>query len=421
MPFPASTTLRAILLSFSLLCACGPVLAVDEGGEPGRDAPAVIGGSVAPAGRQPWMAALVRRAENSSQASTRQTCGGVLIAPAWVLTAAHCLNGHKPDSLHVIIGRNDLNASGGEVLSPVEFIKHPLYGSAPAHDIALIRLERASAAVPIPLARTIDETRLASEELDLYGWGYQSYRSLYECEVDAAASVKNPEDFACRTLLRSSGTKPSELMEGRGRIHSHQACDARLRDYRRSRDLPLSSHPYFSDERTPGVLCIWDEEDIHSACYGDSGGPLVAQIGGRAVAVGVASYGTAAECKSKGQISAYTSVAHFRNFIDEAMLRDEALGFANLCPGKVVPIVGYFPQEDGTTRVRLSWPAQRAASGYRIFYSPFENPGMIGKADVTDLELAVFLKPGQKFRVAVQARSAACDGPMSNLLTVSVP
>ena len=61
---------------------------------------ALVGGSDAQSGAQPWMAALLRNSTNPDlPPSARQFCGGTLIAPAWVVTAAHCVAGYVESKL----------------------------------------------------------------------------------------------------------------------------------------------------------------------------------------------------------------------------------------------------------------------------------------------------------------------------------
>jgi hypothetical protein len=52
------------------------------------DAPAIVGGQEAQPGAWPWAAALVSAGE--PDAFKGQFCGGVVIDPVWVLSAAHC-------------------------------------------------------------------------------------------------------------------------------------------------------------------------------------------------------------------------------------------------------------------------------------------------------------------------------------------
>ena len=48
----------------------------------------IVGGTETTAHQWPWMAAIVSRGENNLVDG--QFCGGTLIHPYWVLTAAHC-------------------------------------------------------------------------------------------------------------------------------------------------------------------------------------------------------------------------------------------------------------------------------------------------------------------------------------------
>lgn len=65
-----------------------------------------------PDGKYPFVVAL----ENSGF----QFCGRSVVAPTWVMTAAHCMTNSSgtenilASNLHVIIGRYDLITTGGE-------------------------------------------------------------------------------------------------------------------------------------------------------------------------------------------------------------------------------------------------------------------------------------------------------------------
>ena len=71
-----------------------------------------------------------------------------MIAPRWVLTAAHCVDGDDPDDIEVLVGTHDLE-KGGRRVEVKRILMHEGYSNAPAgNDIALIELAR-PAAVPV--------------------------------------------------------------------------------------------------------------------------------------------------------------------------------------------------------------------------------------------------------------------------------
>ena len=54
----------------------------------------IVGGTEAPINSWPWQAMLMT-------SSNRQFCGGSLIDPSWVLTAAHCVRGLSSSKVKV--------------------------------------------------------------------------------------------------------------------------------------------------------------------------------------------------------------------------------------------------------------------------------------------------------------------------------
>src|SRR3712207_1000322 len=72
---------------------------------------AVVGGSTVAAGEYPWQVALLMATPGGTS-----LCGGTLIAPDRVLTAAHCTAGMNPgDAFEVVADTNDLVLDPGQV------------------------------------------------------------------------------------------------------------------------------------------------------------------------------------------------------------------------------------------------------------------------------------------------------------------
>ena len=94
----------------------------------------IIGGSKADSNRYPYTVALTTTGSNFF-------CGGSLIAPDMVLTAAHCLRG-EGISYKVAVGKAHLTKDDGEVIRVVKEIKHPQYTrSTDSFDLGLLVLK----------------------------------------------------------------------------------------------------------------------------------------------------------------------------------------------------------------------------------------------------------------------------------------
>lgn len=90
----------------------------------------------------------------------QQFCGGSLIAPSWVLTAAHCVEDASAANLRVAIGRRLLNNSPpqGEKIAVERVVAHEDYDPVRlTHDTALLKLVAPSSFAPIDLAESTPE------------------------------------------------------------------------------------------------------------------------------------------------------------------------------------------------------------------------------------------------------------------------
>ncbi len=257
------------------------------------DEPDIIGGEIAAAGAWPWQAALVR--PGSDNAYYGHYCGGTLVAPSWVLTAAHCVYGlpSAPNVVDVVLGRTRLSAGGGERIAVDLIIIHPDYDTLRRDsDLALLRLAAPSTQQPISL--------FAPEDRQL--------------EADGAmATVTGWGRFMPELALGSD-----ELRQVALPLVPREQCAA---------------EGAWGDMITDQMICAGFDEGDRSACYGDSGGPLMVPIDEEPgwAQVGVVSWGSST-CSGYLLYNVYTRVSGFREWIraceeDSMALACRGVGF----------------------------------------------------------------------------------------------
>ncbi|MEU8543313.1 serine protease [Streptomyces sp. NPDC048717] len=258
---------RALTGALGLFAAVAVPLAAPA---PASAGGVVVGGRPARTADAPWVVALSSRAR-FGRTRAGQFCGGVIIAPTKVLTAAHCLGrevlGGEPGELpdfKVIAGRTKLRGDGGQEVRVARTWVDPEYDpSAGSDDLAVLTLAKAlPSSYAIDVAAGDDPALEPGTPADVYGWGDTT----------------------------GGGAYAPSLRSARVRVLSDATCE---KAYPRSLGV---------EYRRDTMLCAGDLRGGRDACQGDSGGPLVA----RGRLIGLVSWGSG--CGEAGSPGVYTRV-----------------------------------------------------------------------------------------------------------------
>lgn len=237
----------------------------------------IVGGNAALPGEIPWQVALVSR-------STQQVfCGGSILSPLWVVTAAHCLLGGQNGSFFIRVGEHEVSKTEDteQNLEVTHLIPHPRYDSKLSlynHDIALLRL------------RTPIQFTLAVRPICL-----------------------GPMLFS-NSLLQSGSLA---TVSGWGRLRFHGRSAGTLQKV----ELPYvdrtACKESSSDPITYFMFCAGYSDSPKDACQGDSGGPHAMRYHNTWFLTGIVSWGE--ECAKKGKYGVYTQVGNYYRWIQHVM------------------------------------------------------------------------------------------------------
>merc|ERR1712015_130269 len=243
-----------IMKFFIVALLCGIAAASDD---------KIVGGTVSDAHAAPFIANIKR--------SGSLMCGGSLVTPGYIVTAAHC-EYNIPSRLTVTVGDVTLSRTEAneQTFNVVSQIPHEDYSSSnQQNDIMIIVLQGTATTNSYVQTVTLPTSDAAvGTECTVYGWGTTS----------------------------SGGSISNSLRQVTVPVISNDDCD---------------TYPYYRNQIYPTMLCAGLlNEGGKDSCQGDSGGPLICDgsLGG------VVSWGVGcAEAKYPG---VYTRVSDYVDWIN---------------------------------------------------------------------------------------------------------
>lgn len=224
----------------------------------------IVGGTEATPGRYDYQVALINGHGN-------QFCAGTLIAPQYVLSAAHC--GGYAQEVH--IGRHSFDANNNndyESIGIVKEFKHSYYDQmTDENDIMIIKLENESIHQTVKYDDGTTNTPDGADVM-VIGWGAKSFMGV-NSNVLLQVEVDTVPNFQCN--IQYSDTSIT--------ITHDMMCAAR---------------------------------EGKDACQGDSGGPLLVlgTSSSSDVQIGIVSFGI--DCAHENYPGVYTRVDQFTHFIE---------------------------------------------------------------------------------------------------------
>ncbi|EKU22389.1 transmembrane protease, serine 2 [Nannochloropsis gaditana CCMP526] len=257
----------------------------------------IVGGGLADRSDSKWTVALV----TDTHGRLFQFCGGTLISPKFVVTAAHCVAAGY--DMSAVVGRYQLSdASSGEMIKVAEAFMHPEYDPQTMQgDIAILRLERAvSSDIPtLPLipptkAKMVNEGQLVT----VLGWGLTEERSQKVDSVKGGLPVQGSGTDVLRAV-----TLP---------VVANAKCNEEYR--------AVTAKDSILDEE----VCAGVDRGGLDSCQGDSGGPLTATVNGKTYLFGVVSWGVG--CARAKVPGVYTRVSYHADWLASKMLLEVATG-----------------------------------------------------------------------------------------------
>jgi secreted trypsin-like serine protease len=254
-------------------------------------------------------------------------CGGSLIAPDVVLSAAHC---GQPEGSRigeqVLVGayQSGEQMFGAMLVDVTDQKNHPNYGgSTVSNDFMLLKL---ADTMPIQFLRPIklslnDDPYVPfdGEDLTVLGLGVTDQGDWFRPSFLRDVVVKAISIEECNSASSYNGNVENEVMFCAGK--NHQIIP---------KSNPFTNSYRFSRNPKPGV-----EGGGKDSCQGDSGGPIVKRVGNKHIQVGIVSWGYG--CAQPEFPGVYSRVSSAYDWIKHVVC-EEWQSSAEFCNGAPAPI-----------------------------------------------------------------------------------
>jgi len=242
----------------------------------GQMRPKIVNGIRVKPGEIPFQVALLLNPrEGESDPRYDQFCGGSLIAPDTVLTAAHCVDRKTlPEDVLVFYGQVDLGQAGTVARVTKIVIHEEWKGNVQASndaDLAVLKIQPI-AAVAFPALATRAEETAPGRSMTVSGWG----------------------------LIKENGSPSAVLRKAGVAVTTDKDC----------RDA-------YGAGLTPNMFCAGGRDadgKITDSCQGDSGGPIFVLDRPEKTQLGIVSWGLG--CAREHFPGVYTRIANYAAWIE---------------------------------------------------------------------------------------------------------
>ncbi|KAE8573468.1 ovochymase-1 [Halyomorpha halys] len=302
----------------------------------------IVGGKPAKPNEFPHMALI---GIDNNNTDIEWFCGGSLISPRFILTAAHCNISQHIESVVVRLGdldvKDDTEKSTPITLKVIEVFDHPKYNHSRAyHDISLLKLEKDVELGPSirPLCLHTSSS-IAQDKAIATGWGHTSFAGyesnhLLKVELDLLSDERCKSEYDFEHVTLSQGITPET------------------------------------------IFCAGGKED-KDTCQGDSGGPLQITLKEPYCMysqIGVTAFGVACGIGTPG---GYTRVSHYIPWIESIVWSYQESDFGL----KVTEIIGKNSHDFKKTKTKLkntklTTEESTRSTGATLSLPPHVAPGM---------------------------------------------